>query len=60
MLSLFSVFLGSTEAGVAAGGFTRHRREPAIPETVHGIPGPARAAAQQITHTAVYAQGHTD
>lgn len=39
---------GSTEAGSAAGGFARHRREPAFPETVYRIPGPAGAAAQQI------------
>lgn len=56
----FSVCSGSTEAGTAAGGFTRHRREPAIPETVHGIPGPTGAAAQQITRSAVHTQGDTD
>lgn len=51
---------GSTEAGVAARGFTRHWWEPAIPETVHRIPGPAGAAAQQITHTAILTPRRTD
>lgn len=53
------MFSGSTEAGFAAGGFTRRRREPAIPETVHRIPGPAGAAAKQMTHTATHTDRHT-
>lgn len=51
---MLSVCSGSTQAGVAARGFTRHRWKPAIPETVHRIPGPAGAAAQQIIHTATH------